>query len=71
MNIRKANIEDLEKVSILIKAVSDIHYEVRKNIFKLKQLNGIKEYVESAINDEETKVIVAEEDNVVCRGSYL
>ncbi len=71
MNIRKANLEDLEKVSILIKKVSDIHYEARKNIFKLKQLNSIKEYVESAINDEKTKVIVAEEDNVVCRSSYL
>ena len=71
MNIREAKIEDLEKISVLIKQVSDLHYEARKNIFKLKELKSISEYIETVINDEQVNVVIAEEDGTVCRSSYI
>ena len=71
MEIRKAKIEDLEEISILINQVSDLHYELRRNTFKLKELKSISEYVEKIINDENIKVIVAEDENMLCRSSCI
>lgn len=71
MNIREAKIEDLEKISVLIKQVSDLHYEARNNTFKLKELKNIVEYVKTLINDEQVNVVIAEEDTTLCRSSYI
>lgn len=71
MNIRTAEISDLEEISIFIKKLSDLHYEVRNNTFKLKELKSIKEYVKTVIDDKQVKVVVAQEDTILCRSNYL
>ena len=71
MNIRKAEISDLEEISIFIKKLSDSHYEARYNTFKLKELKDIKEYIKTVIDDEQVNVGVAEEKAIVCRSNYI
>ena len=71
MDIRIAKIEDLEEISILIKQVSDLHYEARKNTFKLKKRSNISKYVETVITDSNVKVVVAEDEKMICRSGYM
>lgn len=71
MIIRKAEIKDLEEIAILIKQVSDLHYQARKNMFKLKDLKEIEKYLESIIDCKEVKIIVAEDNKIVCRSNYI
>ena len=62
MNIRNAQIEDINKISKLMLQVAEIHSNARKDIFKEKSIEEIKAEVNNRINNKEN-ILVAEEDN--------
>ena len=62
MNIRSAQIEDINKISELMLQVAKIHSNARKDIFKEKSIEEIKTEVNNRINDKEN-ILVAEENN--------
>lgn len=62
MNIRNAQIEDINKISKLMLQVAEIHSNARKDIFKEKSIEEIKVEVNNRINNKEN-ILVAEEDN--------
>ena len=62
MNIRKAQIEDINKISELMLQVAEIHTNARKDIFKEKSIEEIKTEVNKRINNKEN-IVVAEENN--------
>ena len=50
MNIRNAQIEDINKISKLMLQVAEIHSNARKDIFKEKSIEEIKAEVNNRIN---------------------
>ena len=62
MNIRNAQIEDINKISELMLQVAKIHSNARKDIFKEKSIEEIKIEVNNRINNKEN-ILVAEENN--------
>lgn len=62
MNIRNAQIEDINKISKLMLQVAEIHSNARKDIFKEKSIEEIKAEVNNRIKNKEN-ILVAEEDN--------
>ena len=62
MNIRNAQIEDVNKISELMLQVAEIHSNARKDIFKEKSIEEIKAEVNNRIKNKEN-ILVAEEDN--------
>ena len=62
MNIRNAQIEDINKISELMLQVAKIHSNARKDIFKEKSIEEIKIEVHNRINNKEN-ILVAEENN--------
>lgn len=65
MNIRNAQIEDVNKISELMLQVAKIHSNARKDIFKEKSIEEIKTEFNNRINKINNKenILVAEEDN--------
>ena len=62
MNIRNAQIEDINKISELMLQVAKIHSNARKDIFEEKSIEEIKIEVNNRINNKEN-ILVAEESN--------
>ena len=62
MNIRNAQIEDVNKISELMLQVAEIHSNARKDIFKEKSIEEIKIEFNNRINNKEN-ILVAEENN--------
>lgn len=62
MNIRNAQIEDVNKISELMLQVAKIHSNARKDIFKEKSIEEIKTEFNNRINNNEN-ILVAEENN--------
>lgn len=62
MNIRKAQLEDINKISVLMLQVAKIHSNARKDIFKEKNIEEIKIEVNNRINNKEN-ILIAEENN--------
>lgn len=62
MNIRNAQIEDVNKISELMLQVAKIHSNARKDIFKEKSIEEIKTEFNNRINNKEN-ILVAEENN--------
>ena len=64
MNIRNAQIEDINKISELMLQVAKIHSNARKDIFRDKSIEEIKIEVNNRINNKEN-ILVAEENNKI------
>lgn len=62
MNVRNAQIEDVNKISELMLQVAKIHSNARKDIFKEKSIEEIKTEFNNRINNKEN-ILVAEENN--------
>ena len=62
MNIRNAQLEDINKISELMLQVAKIHSNARKDIFKEKNIEEIKIEVNNRINNKEN-ILIAEENN--------
>ena len=62
MNIRNAQLEDINKISELMLQVAKIHSNARKDIFKEKNIEEIKNEVNNRMNNKEN-ILIAEENN--------
>lgn len=62
MNIRNIEKDDVNKVSELMLQVAKIHSSARRDIFKEKNIEEIKNEVNNRINNEEN-ILVAEKNN--------
>ena len=64
MNIRNAQIDDVNRVSELMLQVAKIHSSARRDIFKEKNIEEIKNEVNSRMNNKEN-ILIAEENNSI------
>ena len=64
--VRFAEEKDLEKVNELRKQVNDIHVEGRPDLFKAGFGEEIREFAKVILNGENSDIIVAERDGVIC-----
>ena len=65
MIIRKAKLEEVDKIAVLLKQVSDIHSLGRPDIFKEKSIEELIESSINCINDQERNMLVAEEKSEI------
>ena len=64
MNIRNAQIDDVNRVSELMLQVAKIHSSARRDIFKEKNIEEIKNEVNNRMNNKEN-ILIAEENNSI------
>ena len=64
--VRFAEEKDLEKINALRKQVNDIHVEGRPDIFKAGFGSEIRDFAKVIINGENSDIIVAECNGVIC-----
>lgn len=64
MNIRNAQIDDVNMVSELMLQVAKIHSSARRDIFKEKNIEEIKNEVNNRMNNKEN-ILIAEENNSI------
>ena len=65
MIIRKAKLEEVDKIAVLLKQLSDIHSLGRPDIFKEKTIEELKEEYNQCISSDERNMIVAEYDGKI------
>ncbi len=65
MNIRRAQLTDLEEINILLKQVLDIHHEGRPDIFKANAKKYTDEELKKIIEDDTRPIFVAIDKNSV------
>lgn len=65
MIIRKARLEEVDEIAILLKQVSDIHIISRPDIFKKKRIEELIEESKNCVNDMERNIIVAEDEGKI------
>lgn len=70
MIIRKGRIEDLEQIKSILEQTSNIHYENRRDIFKKKSKEEIRNWAKEEIESKEKIVLVAE-DNTKIKGILI
>lgn len=63
MIIRKADIKDIVEIENLLYQVNNVHAEKRPDIFKLGEKKYSAEELRSIINNDETPVFVADDNN--------
>ena len=66
MNVRFAREEELDRVNELRKQVNDLHVEGKSEVFKPGFGEELRNFVNVIFNDPEQKIVVAEEDGVIC-----
>ena len=66
MNVRFAREEELDRVNELRKQVNDLHVEGKPEVFKPGFGEELRNFVNVIFNDPEQKIVVAEEDGVIC-----
>ena len=71
MEIRFANEDDLDKVNVLRKQVNDLHVAGKPDVFKPGFAKELSEYIKVIWNDPEQKIVVADEDGVLCGFAIL
>lgn len=64
MNIRNAQIDDVNRVSELMLQVAKIHSSARRDIFKEKNIEEIKNEINNRMNNKEN-ILIAEENNSI------
>jgi len=65
IKIRKANIEDLDEIMILIECITDFHYKLDKYYKSFVEYQGLNEYIQQQLEDENTKILLAEVDEKI------
>lgn len=65
MGLREAKRKDIEEISSILLEVADLHEKGRPDVFKSKTLEKIKKYVSKSLIDNNSKVIVYEEENIL------
>lgn len=71
MVIKEATRDDLEKITLLLEQVSELHYINRPDIFKRKSKNDIKEYAIEDLENNEKKIIIATDENLKIYGILI
>ena len=66
MNVRFAREEELDRVNELRKQVNDLHVDGKPEVFKPGFGEELRNFVNVIWNDPEQKIVVAEEDGVIC-----
>lgn len=62
MEIREAEIKDVEQMVSILEQISKFHHENRPNIFKEKSKIEMEKVVIDTINDVDKKIIIATDD---------
>ena len=65
MNIRRAKVEDVNDINVLLRQVLDIHNNIRPDIFKDNTKKYTDEELIQIINDNNRPIFVAEENSRV------
>lgn len=65
MAIREAKRKDIEEISTILLEVADLHEKGRTDVFKTKTLEEIKKYISKSLIDNNSKLIVYEEENIL------
>lgn len=65
MKIRQGKIEDIEQIVDIVIQTSNIHYENRRDIFKKKTRETIKEWMKSEIESEDKNILIVEENEEI------
>lgn len=65
MEIRRAKIDDIDILIELLHEVEDIHYNIRKDLFKKNGIKYNKEMLKDIINDENKPIFVIVDDEVI------
>ena len=65
MKVREGKIEDIEQLVAIMKQTYNIHYKNRKDIFKKKEIETMKEWIRSEMDNKEKYILVAEENKTI------
>ena len=65
MNIRRAEIKDIDQILDLLSQVLEIHAEIRPDIFVSGHTKYMKEELEEMIKDENYLIYVAEDSDII------
>lgn len=66
-NIRKANINDIQKINNLLYEVQKVHSDVRPDLFKARAKKYTDEQLKAIIENDRTPIFVFEADNnILC-----
>ncbi|MBP3195719.1 MAG: GNAT family N-acetyltransferase [Butyrivibrio sp.] len=71
MEIRFAKKEELEQINNLRKQVNDIHVAGKPDVFKPGFSKELQDHIKDIWNDPEQKIVVADEDGVLCGFAVL
>ena len=76
MEIRKANINEVEQIANIMKQIMDLHTKSRPDMFKIKTSKQIEGEVLEALKDDNRIVLVAIEENkiygvLICKIKYV
>ena len=71
MEIRFAKKEELEQINNLRKQVNDIHVAGKPDVFKPGFSKDLQDHIKDIWNDPEQKIVVADEDGVLCGFAVL
>ena len=71
MRVRKAKIEDLDKMINILEQISNLHSENRPDIFKEKSREQIEKTLMETMNNQERKLIVATDDTMKIYGLLI
>lgn len=65
MIIRKAKIEDINGIAVIMFQVSQIHYDNRSDIFKMKNEEEIREEIKEMILNKEKDLLIVEKHSKI------
>ena len=65
MNVKRAQISDINKISDLLSQVLTIHHTIRPDIFKPNAVKYRPDELETIIKDDSRPVVVAEDNGVI------
>lgn len=65
MKIREAKRKDIEEISSILLEVADLHEKGKPDVFKPKTLEEIKKYISKSLTDNNSKLIVYEEEKIL------
>ena len=66
MNIRRAKVRDLQGINKLLEQVLMVHHKGRPDLFKAGFCDEIRDYAKVIMDGENSDIIVAERDGVIC-----
>ena len=71
MNIRFAEINDLDRVNELRRQVNEIHVKGKPEVFKPGFSDELRDHVYTVFSDPDKRILVSEADGVICAFAVL